>query len=101
MGFVIVKIDVTSVEYVEGCEEAAKKINLLGSRNVVCNGLVDGDPDDICQRNLPTLVKELLTEKIMEAGIEYTDTDGCYVQIPSTQGPAFMIAVPASRFARR
>lgn len=101
MGFVIFKIEVASVEYVESCEEAAKKINLLGSRNAICNGLVDGEPDDICEQNLPILVKELLTEKIAGAGIEYTDMDGCYVQIPSAQGPPFLIAVPASRFARR
>lgn len=101
MGFVIVEIELKSIEHVESCEEAAKKINLLGSRNAICNGLINGEPDDICQQNLAFLVKTLLTEKIAEAGIEYTDMDGCYVQIPSAQGLPFLIAVPASRFARR
>lgn len=100
MAFIVIEMEVKSVERIEELEEAAKRVPILATRNVSCPGLVDGHPDSAGQSGLTFLVKELLVEKIKEDGIDYTDLDGCFIQIASSQDLPFLIAVPASRFVR-
>jgi hypothetical protein len=43
-------MEIKSVKRFEKLEEAAKRVNLFGTRNISCAGLVNGHPNSVSQR---------------------------------------------------